>query len=261
MDSDPKAATTRRMSNPLFNEERWNNAERAGDEIMTINGAIKKTGFLMLILILTFGATWDSLSRTHLVFGMALGPAILVAAITGVVLVLIAMFAPRTTAVTGTLYALAEGLVLGAISWIYNEKFHGLPILAAALTIGTLVGMLFLYTNRILQATPMFTKVIVGATAGLALGIGLLFILNLFSVGQGLTGALYGSGWIGIGFSVVCVGLAAFNLIVDFGFIESAAQAKAPKYMEWVGALGLVITLVWLYLEILRLLAKLQSNR
>ncbi len=252
------------MSNPLFDEERWNNAERngtAGAEVMTINGAVKKTGFLMLILILTFGATWDSLARTHLIFGMAMGPAIIVSAIAGLVLVLIAMFAPRTAAITGTMYAIAEGLVLGAISWIYNEKFHGLPVMAATLTIGTLVGMLFLYTQRILQATPMFTKVIVGATAGLALGIGLLFILNLFSVGGSLTAALYGSGWIGIGFSLVCVGLASFNLIVDFGFIESAAKAKAPKYMEWVGALGLVITLVWLYLEILRLLSKLQSNR
>lgn len=261
MDSARNSASTWVMSNPLFNEERWNSAERTGSDVMTINGAVKKTGFLLFILILTFGATWDSLERTKLIFGLAVGPTIMAAVIGGLVMVLIAMFAPRTAAVTGTLYAIAQGLLLGAISWIYNQKFHGLPVMAATLTVGTLVGMLFLYTQRILQATPMFNKVIIGATVGLAIGVGLLFILNLFSVGQGLTGALYGNGWIGIGFSVFCVGLASFNLIVDFGFIENSANAKAPKYMEWVGALGLVITLVWLYLEILRLLSKLQSNR
>lgn len=249
------------MSNPLFNEERWHNVERTGSDVMTINGAVKKTGFLLFILLLTFGATWDSLERTKLVFGMSPGPTIAVAAIGGLVLALIAMFAPRSSPITGTLYAVAQGVLLGAASWIYNQKFHGLPVMAATLTFGTLIGMLFLYSQRILQATPMFNKVIIGATVGLMLGVGLLFILNLFSMGQSLTTALYGSGWIGIGFSVFCVGLAAFNLIVDFGFIENSAKAKAPKYMEWVGALGLVITLVWLYLEILRLLSKLQSNR
>ena len=250
------------MSNPIFDEKRWNEAETAGQEVVTVNGTIKRTAFFMLILLLTFGATWDSLERTKLVFSMAVMPALIASAIGGLVLCMIAMFFPRTAAITGTLYVLCEGVLLGTFSWMLNEnpKFQGLPLLAAVLTIGTLMGMLFLYTQRIIRATPMFIKIVVGMTVGLAIGMGLLFLLNLFGMAHGMTDTLRGSGPIGIGFSLVCVGLAAFNLVLDFHFIETAAANRLPKYLEWVGALGLVITLVWLYIEILNLLAKLRSR-
>ncbi len=248
------------MSNPLLENDRWNNSATTGDNVMTINGAVVKTGFFLLLMMLMFAATWDSLERTKLIFSMAVGPALIGSAIAGLVLALIAGFFPRSTPLTGSLYVLCQGILLGGVSYLYNTHYKGLPLLAAALTIGTLMGMLFLYTQRIIRATPMFIKVIVGATVGLAIGVGLLFLLNMFGLITGVTGALYGSGPIGIGFSLLCVGLAAFNLIVDFDFIEKAAENRQPKYMEWVGALALVVTLVWLYLEILRLLAKLRQR-
>jgi uncharacterized YccA/Bax inhibitor family protein len=248
------------MSNPLFDEKRWHETGSASD-VMSVAGAIKKTAFLMVLLLLSFAATWDSLARTFMIFGLSAMPTILVALIGALVAVLIAGFFPRTSPVTGSIYALLKGVVLGGISYQFNQRFHGLPLMAATLTIGTLIGMLLLYTSRTIRVTPMFTKVIIGATAGLALGVGLLMLLNVFSVGLGISSALYGNGWIGIGFSLVCVGLASFNLIIDFHVIEQGAANRAPKYMEWVGALGLVVTLAWLYLEILRLLAKLQSSR
>jgi uncharacterized YccA/Bax inhibitor family protein len=101
---------------------------------------------------------------------------------------------------------------------------------------------------------------VIGATVGLFLGVAVLMVLNLFGIGGGIIGALYGNGPIGIGFSVVCIGLAAFNLVVDFAVIEQGAQQRLPKYMEWVGAFGLMVTLVWLYIEILRLLSKLKQR-
>lgn len=248
------------MSNPLLNADRWRNSETTGTEVMTVNGAVVKTGFFLLVMLLVFAATWDSLERTKLIFSLAVGPALIGSAIVGLVLALIAGFFPRSTAITGTLYVVCQGVLLGGVSYLYNVQYKGLPLLAAALTIGTLMGMLFLYTQRIIRATPMFIKVIVGATVGLAIGVGILFLLNMFGIATGMKTALYGAGPIGIGFSILCVGLAAFNLILDFNFIESAAASKRPKYMEWVGALALIITLVWLYLEILRLLSKLRSR-
>ena len=247
------------MSNPLFNEERWNQAAATSDS-MTVNGAVKKTGFFLVLLILTFAMTWQSLDSTKLIFGMAVGPTLLISAIAGLICAAIGCFFPRSAAIVGTLYVLCEGVLLGGVSWMYNAQYKGLPLLAAALTIGTLMGMLLLYTQRIIRATPMFIKVVVGATVGLALGVGILMLLNFFGVATGISGALHGSGPIGIGFSLVCVGLAAFNLVLDFHFIEEGAKNQVPKYFEWVSALALTITLVWLYLEILRLLAKLQKR-
>jgi uncharacterized YccA/Bax inhibitor family protein len=248
------------MSNPLLNADQWRNSAATGDNVMTINGTVAKTGFFLLLMLLMFAATWDSLERTKLIFTMAVGPVLLGSAIAGLVLALIAGFFPRSTPITGTLYVLCQGVLLGGVSYVYNVQYKGLPLLAAALTIGTLMGMLFLYTQRIIRATPMVLKVIIGATVGLAIGVGILFLLNLFGLATGVTATLSGSGPIGIGFSVLCVGLAAFNLIVDFHFIESASDNRQPKYMEWVGALALVVTLIWLYLEILRLLAKLRQR-
>ncbi len=247
------------MSNPLFNEERWNQAA-ATSESMTVNGAVKKTGIFLVLLILAFAMTWQSLDTTKLIFSMAVGPTLLVSAIAGLICAVIGSFFPKTAAIVGTLYVLCEGVLLGGVSWMYNVQYKGLPLLAAALTIGTLMGMLLLYTQRIIRATPMFIKVVVGATVGLALGLGILMLLNFFGVATGISGALQGSGPIGIGFSLVCVGLAAFNLVLDFHFIEEGAKNRVPKYFEWVSALALTITLVWLYLEILRLLAKLQKR-
>jgi uncharacterized YccA/Bax inhibitor family protein len=247
------------MSNPLFNEDRWSQSGTS-DNHMTVTGAIQKTAILLGILILTFGATWDSLATTSLIFGMSVMPVLIGSMIVAFVCALIGSFVPRAAMPVSIIYALVKGVLLGAVSYMFNQKFHGLPLLAATLTVGTLTGMLFLYTQRIIRASPMFIKCVAGATLGLVIGVLLLSVLNLFGAANGITASLYGNGPIGIGFSLVCVGLAAFNLILDFHFIETGAANRAPKYMEWVSALALLITLVWLYLEILRLLSKLQSR-
>ena len=247
------------MSNPLFNEERWNQAGTAALS-STVNGTVIKTGILLGVLLLVFGATWDSIRQTSLIFGMQVGLTLMVSGIASLVLALVGMFIPRAAMFVGLLYVVANGVLLGGISYMFNEQYHGLPLLAAALTIGTVMSMLLLYTQRIIRASPMFIKVVIGATLGLAIGMGLLWILSMFGMATGIRESLYGSGWVGIGFSLFCVVLAAFNLVLDFHFIEQAQAKKLPKYMEWVGAFALVVTIIWLYIEFLRLLAKLKQR-
>jgi uncharacterized YccA/Bax inhibitor family protein len=170
------------------------------------------------------------------------------------------MFAKRLAMPLALGYAVAEGLLLGGFTMFMQARYPGLPLLAAGFTTGTLLAMLILYRTGVIKASSGFMKGMAAAMGGLMLGLGILFLLNLFGIGGGITGALYGNGPIGIGFSVVCIGLAALCLVVDFAVIEQGARDGAPKYMEWVGAFGLLVTLVWLYIEILNLLAKLRGG-
>lgn len=253
------------MSNPVLSEDRWQaiaDAERGRTDGMTVNGAVAKTGFLLAILLAVVGMLWNAFWQDGSPDVARIQPWLIGGAIGGLVLALIGMFAPRYAMFTGVLYAAAQGLVIGGITMLIEAqpKYRGLGITAAAFTAATLIGMLALYRTGIIRATPGLVRGIIMATAGLALGVGLLWVLSLFGIGGGIIGTLYGNGPIGIGFSVLCVGLAAFNLVVDFHVIEEGARNRAPKYMEWVGAFGLLVTLVWLYIEILRLLAKLRSR-
>ena len=255
------AASLPAMSNPILDAERWQDisASNNSTNTMTIRGTINKCLGLFTLLLLTFALTWDQLAaHPAQVFGIPTMWAILGGAIIGLLAACCASFFPRTAVVAAPLYALVKGVVLAGISWRYQQMYHGLPLLAAGLTITTLGGMLALYQFRIIRATPMFITCIIGATVGLGLGVGLLMLLNAFGIAQGASAALYGNGAIGIAFSVFCVGLAAFNLILDFHVIESGEAGRVPRHMEWVAALGLVVTLVWLYIEIMRLLAKLR---
>lgn len=250
------------MSNPLFNEDLWNQSGTSTDSV-TVNGTVLKTGILLLVVLMLFGMTWDSLARTGLAFTFQPFPAMVIAGISSFILVLIAGFIPHSAPVTGSLYAAFKGVLLGSGGWLMNQNpsFEGLPLLAATMTIGTLAGMLFLYAKGIIRATPFFKKVVISATIGLAVGLGILWLFTFLGVGTGIMAALIGSGPFGIGLSIFCVGLAAFNLILDFDFIENAVAKRLPKYFEWVGALGLLVTLLWLYIEFLRLLNKLNKLR
>jgi uncharacterized YccA/Bax inhibitor family protein len=252
------------MSNPVLSENQWGKlAESEGDQssvnAMTINGAVTKTGVLLVILLVTVGWMFERFWNNGLPNSAAVQPFMIGGAIAGLVLALITMFVKKIAMFTGILYAVAQGLFIGGFTIFMQAQYPGLPLLAACFTTATLLGMLFLYRTGIIKASSGLIKGVVGATAGLMLGVGLLFVLNLFGIGGGIIAALYGNGPIGIGFSVICIGLAAFNLIVDFAVIEEGAQNKLPKYMEWVAAFGLLVTLVWLYIEILRLLAKLRA--
>ena len=253
------------MSNPVLSEERWSQLRDVTNEssnVMTVDGAITKTGILLLVLLATIGLMWHTFWQGGAVDRAGMMPWLIGGVIGGLVLAIIGMFAPRWAMFTGTLYAVAQGLVLGGVTMIFEsiKGYEGLALTAAAFTAATLIGMLLLYRTGVIRATPGLIKGIIMATAGLAIGMGILWLLSLFNIGSGITATLYGHGPIGIGFSVLCVGLAAFNWIVDFHVIEEGAKNGAPKYMEWVGAFGLLVTLVWLYIEILRLLAKLRSR-
>jgi uncharacterized YccA/Bax inhibitor family protein len=188
------------------------------------------------------------------VAGWVVGGAI-VALVTGFVICFKHTWAPTLAPV----YAIAEGLLLGGISAGFEAQYPGIVVQAVGCTFGTLCCLLLAYQSGMIRATENFKLGIVAATGGIALLYLVTFLAGLF--GFSLFSSLYGSGLVGVGFSVVVVAIAALNLVLDFDFIEQAADRGAPKYLEWYGAFALMVTLVWLYLEILRLLAKLNDRR
>jgi len=177
--------------------------------------------------------------------------------IAGTVLAFITIFAERFAGVTAPLYAVCEGLFLAGISLVFESQYPGIAPQAVALTFGVFVVMLGVYRSGLIKVTDKFRMGVVAATGGIALIYLVSIVLGLFGVNMPL---IHSSGMFGILFSLFVVGIASLNLVLDFDFIERGAQAGAPKYMEWYGAFGLLVTLVWLYLEILRLLSKLRSR-
>ncbi len=221
-------------------------------------GVASATSVLLAIICVTGVIGWNAVTP-----GDALGSSVqipgwvIVAVFVALGLALVSFFKPTWARVTAPLYAVVEGLVIGAISKAYEVEFDGIVVQAVGLTIGVFAIMLVLYATGRIRVTPRFRLGIIAATGG-------IFLVYLVSFGLSLFGAsvpyIHGNGLVGIGFSVVVVVIAALNLTLDFDFIDRAEQAGAPKHMEWFAALGLVVTLVWLYLEILRLLAKLRSR-
>lgn len=250
------------MSNPILNDERWDRlaeAERSPHQ-MTVMGAVHKTFFLVGILLATMFVLWSTLWTGVKGFSPAtVMPHLIGGAIGGLVLCLINVFTVRFIVFTSIAYAVCEGLFLGALTMIFQARYPGLPFLAAACTVGTLLAMLTLYRANIIRATEGFMRGVMVATVGVFFALAIIMLLGVFGIDGGVFAMLRGNGPIGIGFSVFMVGLAALNLVVDFGVIEQGAQRGAPKRMEWVAAFGLLVTLVWLYLEILRLLSKLRK--
>jgi uncharacterized YccA/Bax inhibitor family protein len=225
---------------------------------MTANGAMSATLFLMVLLVgaATFG--WSSVQTVTdgNVSASSIPSWAFMAMIVGFVSVLVATFKPTTARFLAPVYALAQGAVVGAISKVFNIQYPGIVLQAVGATIGVFVVMLTLYRTGILRVTDKFRRIVIGATLGLA-------AFYLFSFIAGFFGANLipsGSSTMSIGFSVLVAGLAAMNLALDFDFIDKAEAAGAPKHMEWFAALGIMVTLVWLYLEILRLLAKMRDR-
>ncbi len=246
-----------RTSNPTLNDNAFRNEGVAfGQEAMTISGTVNKTGILLLLALATSVWTWNLFlhSRTP----EAVMPLVLVGGIGGFIVALVTVFKKEWSPVTAPLYALLEGLVLGSVSAIFELRWPGLPIQAVSLTFGVLLVLLLAYRSRLIPVTDKFRIGIVAATGGIALFYLAQFILGFFGIHFT---AVNGSGPIGIGFSVLVVIIASLNLVLDFDFIERGSQAGAPKYMEWYGAFGLMVTLIWLYFEMLRLLSKLRDRR
>ncbi|GAA4807539.1 Bax inhibitor-1/YccA family protein [Lysobacter hankyongensis] len=227
---------------------------------MSLNGTVNKTGILLLLTILTSAFAWSQ-TMIQTPEGMQVAPGAMIymigGAIGGFVLALITTFKKEWSPITAPLYALVEGFFLGSISAMYNAQFEGIVLQAVMLTFGTLFALLFAYRSGLIKATENFKLGVAAATGGIALIYLATILLGLFGI---KIPYIHESGLIGIGFSLFVIVVAALNLVLDFDFIESGVEAGAPKYMEWYGAFGLMVTLVWLYIEFLRLLAKLQSR-
>jgi uncharacterized YccA/Bax inhibitor family protein len=241
-----------RTSNPVLRADSFA-VPNTGTTAMTIGGAVTKTAVLVGLTVLVTLATYTAARR-----GLPVWPLATAGGIGGFVIALVTVFKPAWARVTGFLYAIAEGLLLGAVSAGFEARYPGIAISAAGCTFGTLAGLLLAYQTGFIRATENFKLGVFAATAGIAL-------FYLVSFGLGLFGIripyIHEGGWLGIGFSAFVVVVAALNLVLDFDFIENGAARGAPKYMEWYAAFGLLVTLVWLYLEILRLLAKIMGRR
>ena len=228
---------------------------RTGDGAMTLNGTVNRTAFLLILTLVGAMFTWSKFFASG---GTAnLTPYVLGGALGGLAVALVTVFKKEWSPVTAPLYAGLEGLFIGAVSAMFEMKFPGIVMQAVGLTFGTLAALLMAYRSGLIKATENFKLGVVAATGGIAL----LYLVNIV---MGFFGTsmpfIHDSGWLGIGFSAVVVVIAALNLVLDFDFIENGVEQGAPKYMEWYAAFGLLVTLIWLYLEILRLLGKLQSR-
>jgi uncharacterized YccA/Bax inhibitor family protein len=249
-------------SNPALNAQVFRAVGQADtrSHVMTLDGTIFKTGLLVLILLLTADFSWTQTSALYsgVEGGTANWPLYIIGgSVGGLVFALITIFAPRASPITAPLYAACEGLLLGAISSVFDMRYQGIVLQALGLTVGTLLVMLLTYWTRLLQATDRFRIGVVSATGAICLVYVATMILSLFGI---RVPYIHEGGIIGIGFSLFVVVIAALNLILDFDFIEQGVRYGAPKYMEWYGGFGLLVTLIWLYLEILRLLAKLRQR-
>lgn len=239
------------MANPILSRN-FNTEERVYEgEPMTINGAINKTLTLLALVTVSAGYTWWLLASgfTDKASMFCIGGAIV-----GCILALIISFTPnKTAAILSPVYALCEGFFIGGISAFFEAAYSGIVIQAVAGTLAVLFSMLLLYRAKIIQCTEKFRAVIFTAT----LSVGIIYLIDIIAslFGRGIP-QIFTSNAIGIGFSLIVIVIAALNLIIDFDFIERGAENLFPKQYEWFGAFGLIVTLVWLYLEILRLLAK-----
>tara|TARA_Y100001970_G_C14233717_1_gene860452 strand:- start:2286 stop:3011 length:726 start_codon:yes stop_codon:yes gene_type:complete len=239
-----------RSGNPALSSKTFKNIEIFGTETMTIEGTVNKTSISLLLLILSASYTWINPSPGLMMLGF----------IGGFILALVTIFKKIWAPFTVPGYALLEGLALGGISRIFELQYPGIASQAIFLTFGILAALLFAYKSGIIKPTENFKLGVFAATGGIAIMYLISFIMSFFGSGLSLMNPNNAS-MMSIGFSMFVVVIASLNLVLDFDFIEEGAERGAPKYMEWYGAFGLLITLIWLYLEILRLLAKMQSRR
>ena len=250
-----------KTSNPALGQNTFSNiAAHPGSLIdvqdrMTLNGTVNKTGLLLLCSIATAAWTWHMFLPDRDITNVA--PLMMLGLIGGFIVAMVTTFKKQWSPVTAPIYALLEGLVLGGLSAMLELRYPGIAIQAVSLTFGTLFVLLIAYRSGWIQVTQKFRLGIIAATGGIFVFYMLEMILGFFGV-QFMS--VNGNGIIGIGFSLIVVAIAALNLVLDFDFIEQGVQYGAPRYMEWYGAFGIMVTLVWLYLEILRLLSKMRSR-
>ena len=248
-------------SNPTLSENKFRDTVISttitNENAMTMKGTLNKFGFMLIMLMGTAYYSWKEASN----LGENTMPLIWGGAIGGLIIAIVLIFKKEWSPFLAPLYALLEGLFIGAISYYYNAVYPGIVIQAVGLTFSVGIGMYFLFSFRIIRATEKFKSVLIAATVGIGLFYLATFIIGRFGVDVNETMPfINGGGMFGIGFSLFVVAIAALNLIMDFDMIEKGSEMGAPKYMEWYGAFGLMVTFVWLYLEILRLLSKISKR-
>lgn len=243
-----------RSSNPALNRDIFarTSVSQTQEGAMTIKGTVNKSIIMLLIVLGTASITWKQAAA-----GANVNVLMFVGAIGGLIVALVGIFKKEWTPVAAPIYAALEGLFLGGISAMYSHYFNGIVMQAVGLTFGTLFALLFAYKAGIIRATAKFKKGVIAATGGVFLLYMMTWLLGMFGIQMGF---LHSGGIVSILISLVIVVIAALNLVLDFDTIEEGAKSNAPKYMEWYGAFSLMITLIWLYLEILRLLALLTGR-
>jgi uncharacterized YccA/Bax inhibitor family protein len=246
-----------RTANPALSDKTFERyVDYAAEARMTLSGTVNKTGFLLLILMVPAIWIWRQVyeaSGAVNVQGWMIG-----GIFGGLVMAMVTIFKPTWSPITAPMYAALQGLALGGISAFFEQKYPGIVIQAIALTFGTLAVLLMAYTTGVIKATENFKLGVASATGAVFLVYMTTMVMGFFGISVPY---IHEGGLIGIIFSLVVVVIAALNLVLDFDFIETGVERGSPKFMEWYAAFGLMVTLVWLYLEILRLLAKLQSRR
>ncbi len=226
--------------------------------IMTVGGTASATLMLLVLILASATVTWLSISAPvegeaiQIPVGWVLGGVIV-----GLIAVITATFKPHLSRIAAPVYAIAEGVVLGAISRAFEQEYDGIVLQAVGATVSVFAVMLLLYRSQVIRVTERFRRIVMGATLGL---VAFYFVSFIFSLFGATPSFINGSSGLGIIFSVFVAGLAAFNLALDFDMVEKGVQNKLPAHMEWFCALGITVTLVWLYMEILRLLSKLRDN-
>lgn len=239
-------------NNPMIKSKVAENVILEG-EPMSISGAINKTAILLGIVVLVAYYAWTLCAGG---FADKANMLLITGSIAGLVLAIIASFNPKSSPITAPAYAVCEGFVVGIISYAYGAMFDGIVQSALGITILALFAMLFLYKTKVIQATPTFRKVIFISTAAIAI----FYLAGFIGALLGHPMTIFNGGLVGIGVSVIICIIAALNFVVDFDFIEQGERNNLPAYFEWYGAFALLVTLVWLYLEILRLLAQLNKR-
>jgi len=238
-----------RSGNPALNQKTFKGLATDGSK-MTIDGTVNKTSIALLILLFSAYYTYSTANTSYIFIGF----------IGGLILAIATIIKKQWAPITVPIYAVCEGLALGGISAIYENMYTGIVQQAIFLTFGIFAALLFAYKTKIIKATENFKLGVFAATGGIALVYLISFIMSFFGGSISIL-SIQNSSMMSIGFSLFVVVIASLNLVLDFDFIEEASESNVPKYMEWYATFGLLITLIWLYLEILRLLAKLQSRR
>ncbi len=243
-----------RSTNPVLKEKAFAGPIATG-ETMTVQGTVNKTGLLLFFVVITAAWTWG---LSHSETPEAAFPWMIGGAIGGFVTALVNIFKKEWSPIAAPIYALLEGLFLGGISAYFEKAYPGIAVEAVSLTFAVLFVLLLAYKLGIVRATRGFKLGVIAATGAIALVYFANMVMSLFF--HSTISVLYSSTPLGIGVSIVVVIIAALNLVIDFDMIETGAKMGAPKYMEWYGAFGLMVTLIWLYMEILRLLGKLRRR-